>query len=585
MRTKLLVTAALMAACIQTNAQTLAKEYKSTGNGNPISGSVFCADPTALEYNGRLYVYGSNDHQQFIANGKKGENTYGDIKSIVVFSTADMVNWTFHGTIDTKKICANWVTSPWYQGYGVSWAPSVTWRHNESTNKDEFFLYFCNSSHGVGVLKADSPLGPWKSPLNKLLIHYDTPGANPAGTNANFDPGVTIDDNGVGWLSFGGLGPSTFMPDAARIVKLKPSMTAIDGSAVKIHAPYHFEANELNVIGGKYVYTYCTNWANRNDAEWNAYKAEHSITVGKPDMCVMSYMVSDNPSDPDSWVYKGVYGPHPGMGTNNNHSHLQKFKGEYYHLYHGAPLMEAMRTANVIDNNCGIFRSLCVNKATVNESTQTVNRVTTNLKGTDAIEELNPYELQEAETMATCGGIEYEDFTNITKNTRYSNLGNDASQNMQVKMDTGAWFYVRNVAFGANGASKLMVRAKGEGTVEIRFGRKGAKASATVNISSSTMSDHVVDVDPTVFKGQKNVFVVVTSGDNVYLDAWQATDSQSDAIRDIENSWPVQSQCYDLSGRRVRGDLQSPTDASQHRGIIIEQYTDENGVRHTRKRM
>ncbi len=66
------------------------------------------------------------------------------------------------------------------------------------------------------------------------MIHYDTPGANAAGTNANFDPGVTIDDNGVGWISFGGLGPSTIMPDAARIVKLKPSMTEVDGPAVKI---------------------------------------------------------------------------------------------------------------------------------------------------------------------------------------------------------------------------------------------------------------------------------------------------------------------------------------------------------------
>ena len=116
------VTAVMMAVCTSSNAQTLATDYKGTSNNNPISANVFCADPTALEYNGRLYVYGSNDHQQFIANGKKGENTYGDIKSIVVFSTDDMVNWTFHGTIDTKKLCASWTPSAWYKGYGVSCA-------------------------------------------------------------------------------------------------------------------------------------------------------------------------------------------------------------------------------------------------------------------------------------------------------------------------------------------------------------------------------------------------------------------------------------------------------------------------------
>ena len=166
---KLFLTAALIAACVSTDAQKIATDYKGSDNNNPISANIFCADPTALEYNGRLYVYGSNDHQEFVANGKKGDNTYGNIKSIVVFSTDDMVNWTFHGTIDTKKLCSGWTSNPWYVGYGVSWAPSVTWRHNADTGKDEFFLYFCNSSHGVGVLSAESPIGPWKSPNKKLM--------------------------------------------------------------------------------------------------------------------------------------------------------------------------------------------------------------------------------------------------------------------------------------------------------------------------------------------------------------------------------------------------------------------------------
>ena len=186
MNHKLFLTAALTVACMHMGAQTVAPDYKETSNNNPISANIFCADPTALEYNGRLYVYGSNDHQQFIANGKKGENNYSAIKSIVVFSTDDMVNWTFHGTIDVAKLCSTWVTNPWYQSFGVSWAPSVTWR-TTADGTDEFFLYFCNSSHGVGVLTADSPIGPWKSPNKKLMITYDTPGANKQGTNANFD--------------------------------------------------------------------------------------------------------------------------------------------------------------------------------------------------------------------------------------------------------------------------------------------------------------------------------------------------------------------------------------------------------------
>ncbi len=36
---------------------------KHTEYANPISPEIFCADPTAVEYNGRLYIFGTNDQQ------------------------------------------------------------------------------------------------------------------------------------------------------------------------------------------------------------------------------------------------------------------------------------------------------------------------------------------------------------------------------------------------------------------------------------------------------------------------------------------------------------------------------------------
>jgi arabinoxylan arabinofuranohydrolase len=84
--------------------------------GNPLISNIFCADPTAVEYEGRLYVYGTNDQQQYEAVGAEGSNTYEHIKSLVMLSTDDMVNWTYHGTIDVGEI------SPWAI---ASWAPSV----------------------------------------------------------------------------------------------------------------------------------------------------------------------------------------------------------------------------------------------------------------------------------------------------------------------------------------------------------------------------------------------------------------------------------------------------------------------------
>ena len=573
---KLLLSVAVMTACLPMKAQTPAAGYKESGNNNPISANVFCADPTALEYNGRLYVYGSNDHQEFLANGKKGDNTYGNIKSIVVFSTDDMVNWTFHGTIDTKKICSGWVKNPWYQSYGVSWAPSVTWRTNSRTHKDEFFLYFCNSSHGVGVLKAYSPVGPWMSPLDKLMIHYDSPGAFPMGTSANFDPGVVVDDNGTGWIAFGGLNDNgALLPDNARIAKLNSTMTGLDGAAVRIPAPYHFEANELNVINGKFAFTYCSHWS-RNQADWNTYKSEHNISSAMPGGGTMCYMVSDTPMDPDSWVYRDYYGP--GV-AGNNHSHLQKFQGKYYHIYHdhGSILLDAMKKDGAVDASAGDYRSICVNKATVNEATATISPVTLSHVGVTQIKNLDPYALQQAETMASCGGVDYEDFTNITKNTQVSTLGNEASENLQVKMKADSWINVRKVGFGTNGATKFTLYAKGTGKMDIRTGLSRRNTVASIEFSSTDLQEHTVAIPEGKLQGVKNnLYLVVTEGDDVYVDAWQFTEKGATGISNITASGRLSQQCYDLSGRKL-------TSAGGHRGLVIEQYIDEDGVKHSRK--
>ena len=102
-----------------------------------------------------------------------------------------------------------------------------------------------------------------------------------------------------------------------------------------------------------------------------------------------------------------------------------------------ASRVQKWQNAGVIGKDCSVFRSICVNKVTVNEETATISRVTPNLTGVTAIKNLNPYEWQQAETMASCGGIDYEDYTNIKKNSKVSTLENDASENMQVQMKVG----------------------------------------------------------------------------------------------------------------------------------------------------
>lgn len=569
---KAITLALMLLSSMASHAQSLAPAYKTASYGNPLSPCVFCADPTALEYQGRLYVYGSNDHQQYLKNNGKGNNGYGDIKSLVVFSTDDMVNWTFHGTIDVGKLCSSW---GWR--FAASWAPSVTWR-TTAEGKDEFFLYFANSGGSVGVLKADSPLGPWKSPLSKPMIDGDTPGVKPC--NWIFDPGVTIDDDGIGWIAFGGGDPqstgSALMPGNSRVAKLKETMTAIDGKAVSLPAPYLFEASELNMMNGKWVYTYNTSWSGRD--EWSAYEKRNGQPA--PSSCSMCYMVTDTPLQPDSWVYRGEYvanegGADIGADWGNNHTHLQKFNGEYYLFYHGNVLEKNMKNAGAMNSDAGGYRSLLVDKISVNEATQTISKVKMTKEGPANIKYMNPYEQQQAETMSSCGGIGYEDFKNISTIPSKNTLGNDASENMYVKMAPMAWTLIRNIDFGSNGAKSFTFRAKGSGTLQIRTPRTG-KVAASMDFASDTFEDFTMEIDPETFKGQKKyVYFVFSAADGVEFDSWQFAENNPAAITPVDSNTTQPSARYDLSGRRL-------TTAKQG-GIVIEQYKQADGTLTTRK--
>ena len=402
------------------------KNWKDLDFGNPISGNIFCADPTAVEFEGRLYVYGTNDHEQYL-NAEK--NTYEKIKSLVCFSTEDMVNWTYHGQINTGKI------APWIMN---SWAPSVCKRIEED-GLTHFYLYFSNSGCGVGVITATSPLGPWSDPLKRPLINYDMPGLN---SPAPFDPGVCIDDNGTGWLAFGGgvvEGHTRDLPGCSKIIRLGKDMLSIDSDFVDLEAPYFFEASEMNFINGTYVYTFNNCWEER--AKWQERWGE------KSSICSMAYMTTKTPLDSKSWVYKGHYFKNPGeMGLNysNNHTHLHKYAGEWWLFYHTTTLDERAKTG-------GGFRSMCVDKVTssVDEENVKIKNCQGTREGVSALKNLNPFETVAGTTMFTCADTWFEDSESP------SNIATKANA------DCG-WIMVKNVDF-ADGASEIKVEAKGQG--------------------------------------------------------------------------------------------------------------------------
>ena len=61
----------------------------------PIMSHRKLADPGSLVYNGRVYLYCSNDDEN------PGDNKSGyQMKSIVCVSSSDLKNWTDHGIVN-----------------------------------------------------------------------------------------------------------------------------------------------------------------------------------------------------------------------------------------------------------------------------------------------------------------------------------------------------------------------------------------------------------------------------------------------------------------------------------------------------
>lgn len=451
---------------------------KTTAEGNPLLSNIFCADPTAVEYEGRLYIYGTNDHQQYEAVGAEGSNTYEHIKSIVMISTDDMVNFTYHGTINVGEIC------PWAF---ASWAPSITSRV-EDDGLTHFYLYFSNSGWGTGVITATSPTGPWSDPLGNSLIDGNTPGLD--GCQSPFDPGVCIDENGTGWLSFGG------GTDGARIVKLGSDMLSLDSEIKKIPSPFHFEASELNYINGTYVYTYNNDWSGH-------YENWDNESVFAPPQCSMSYLTTKTPLDPDSWVYQDYYFRNPGeqgLEYSNNHTHLQKYQGKYYLFYHALFPQKSLGTT-------GGFRSLCVNEAQVDEENVKISPVTGTREGVSQIKPLDPFSPVQAENIAACAGTAYS-ATEEPGNMTVSNGTNDG---------TGAWLAVRSADF-ANGATRFAARVKGTGRIDVYIDGIDGNITTSLEFSGDDWQT-VYSSEFAALTGQHDVYFVISDG--FEFDSWQ----------------------------------------------------------------
>ena len=447
------------------NTKALAKKL---GYSNPLVTTDFGADPYAIVYDGRVYVYMTSDDYEYDAKGNLKDNSFNYIKTLRIISSDDMVNWTDHGEI---KVAGNDGAAKWASH---SWAPAIAYKQIDG--KDKFFLYFANDASGIGVLEADTPLGPWKDPIGKPLLTGKTPGCE--GVVWCFDPAVLVDDDGSAYIYFGGGVPSGQQnnPKTARVAKLGEDMIRIDGEAKEIDAPCMFEDSGIFKYGDKYYYSYCSNFISPHKDKKDGY----------PGYGTICYMVSDNPMGPFKYAGEVFENPQKwfGVGGNNHHATFV-YEGKSYFIYHAQTLSKAQEEAQGLAPGTLTkgYRSTHIDPIELN-SDGTIRPIAGTYEGISQLKTINPYERIDAETVAWNAGIKIADCAEEGK------LFKDFNRQITDLQD-GDWTSVAQAAFGNRGAAEFTVKAasKSGGQIEIHMDSPEGALVGTVNVEATGSED------------------------------------------------------------------------------------------------
>ncbi len=470
----------------------LSESIKPLMNNNPLMVQRFGADPYAIVYDGRVYIYMTGDKPRFDSDGKPVENDFSNIVDINVISSADLVNWTDHGSIHAASAygAAYWARN--------SWAPAVAYKNIDG--QDKFFLYFANNANGIVVLEADTPVGPFKDILNKPLITRKTPNCDTV--TWLFDPAVLMDDDGQAYIYFGGGVPEgkAENPGTARVARLGSDMISLDGDPVTIeNVPYLFEDSGINKINGKYFYSYCSNFSVTAES-----KKKYGFDQGQ-----IIVMKSDDPMGPFELCGTVLKAPGTYFGRyGNNHHCLFEFKDKWYITYHARLLEKALG----LD---GQYRSTNIDELSIAEDgTPLLTRGT--LEGAKAVAVLDPYAEVPAVTMSHSSGIDTAPYGKTEKKS--------GSGTMLVSdMHDGSFVGVSNVDFGDGGAKTITVklRGSGNGAIKVALDLPGSGGIAYVPVTAP--GEEIAEASIELLSAPEGVHRVffVFAGEDYEVLSWQ----------------------------------------------------------------
>lgn len=269
---------------------------------NPIIKDKYTADPAALVYKDKVYLYAGHDQAPDDVNSYR-------MNEWLLYSSSDMVHWQEHSS-PLKPADFVWAK-------GDAWAAQVIERNGK-------FYWYVTVTHGtihgksIGIAVSDSPTGPFKDALGKALITNDMTTKTKISWD-DIDPTVMIDDDGQAYLFWGNT--------VCNYVKLKENMIEFDGPIQTIDLPNFTEAPWIHKRKDWYYLSY-------------AYQFPEKI----------AYAMSKSINGP--WEYKGILNEVAG-NSNTNHQSIIEFKGVPYFIYHNGS----------IPTHGGSFRrSVCVDR-------------------------------------------------------------------------------------------------------------------------------------------------------------------------------------------------------------------------------
>ena len=414
----------------------LSKTYKGFMNNNPIIEQHYGADPFALVYDDTVYFYMTADAYEYDEKGEIKENSYSKIRSLYVVSTKDMINFTDHGEI---TIAGAGGATKWAHN---SWAPAAAWKMVDG--KPKFFLYFADNGGGIGVVCADSPVGPFRDELGHGLIRRDM--ENCGNVEWLFDPAVLVDDDGRAYIYFGGGvprgedgQPKAAHPMTARCAELGEDMMSLKDVPEVIDAPYLFEDSGIHKYNDTYYYSYCSNFS-VDKAGTDEYGFENGEII---------IMESKNPLGPFTFKERVLRNPgyYWGVGGNNHHA-IFKFKDQWYITYH----------SRMLEKEQGIlhgYRSTSIDEFTMGED-GTIGDIKMTKDARKQVGYLNPYEKINGATFAVMGGVDTAPADEVSKQYGCGNL-------LLTAINDGDFVKLQGVDFGDKGAKSVSATIRTNG--------------------------------------------------------------------------------------------------------------------------